>query len=42
MRDTVLHVMATQWREDSKVKFSQADMDRVNLVDVHAIRGAGW
>lgn len=41
MRDTVLHVMATQWREDSKVKFSQADMNRVNLVDVfvdvHAI-----
>ena len=34
MRDTVLHVMASQWREDSKVKFSQADMDRVNLIDV--------
>ena len=29
MRDTVLHVMASQWREDAKIKFSQVDMDRV-------------
>jgi hypothetical protein len=40
MRDTVLQVMASQWREDAKVKFSQVDMDRVNVaemfVDVYA------
>ena len=29
MRDTVLQVMASQWREDAKIKFSQVDMDRV-------------
>jgi hypothetical protein len=34
MRDTVLQVMATQWRDDSKIKFSQVDMDRVNVVDL--------
>jgi hypothetical protein len=40
IRDTVLQVMASQWRDDAKVKFSQVDMDRVNVaemfVDVHA------
>lgn len=34
MRDTVLQVMATQWREDAKVKFSQVDLDRVSLIDL--------
>src|SRR5438105_1100793 len=34
MRDTVLQVMASQWREDAKVKFSQVDMDRMNVVDL--------
>ncbi|MFI7604815.1 NACHT domain-containing protein [Micromonospora sp. NPDC049366] len=33
MRDTLLQVMATQWRDDSRIKFSQVEMDRVNLVD---------
>lgn len=34
MRDTVLQVMASQWREDAKVKFRQVDMDRVNVAEV--------
>src|SRR5674476_505994 len=34
MRDTMLQVMGTQWREDSKIKFSQVDMDRVSVVDL--------
>ncbi len=34
MRDTVLQVMASQWREDAKIKFSQVDMDRVNIADM--------
>ena len=34
MRDTVLQVMASQWREDAKIKFSQVDMDRVNVADM--------
>lgn len=33
-RDTVLQVMATQWRDDSKIRFSQVEMDRVNVVDL--------
>ncbi|WP_405428005.1 NACHT domain-containing protein [Micromonospora sp. NBC_00617] len=33
MRDTLLQVMATQWRDDSRIKFSQVEMDRVHLVD---------
>ncbi|NED54623.1 hypothetical protein G3I24_27475 [Micromonospora aurantiaca] len=33
MRDTLLQVMASQWRDDSKIKFSQVEMGRVNLVD---------
>lgn len=40
MRDTMTQVMATQWEEDSRVKFSQLDMDHINVadlfVDVHA------
>ena len=40
MREVALQVMATQWGEDSHVKFSQADMDRTRLadlfVDVHS------
>jgi hypothetical protein len=34
MRDTVLHVMASQWRKDARIKFSQLDMDRISLVDL--------
>jgi hypothetical protein len=34
MRDTVLQVMATQWREDARIKFSQVDMDRVSVADM--------
>jgi hypothetical protein len=34
MRDTMLQVMATQWREDSKVKFRQVDMDRVDVAEI--------
>jgi hypothetical protein len=34
MRDTVLHVMATQWRQDARIKFSQLDMDRISLVEL--------
>jgi hypothetical protein len=34
MRDTVLQVMASQWREDAKIKFSQVDMGRVNVADM--------
>ncbi|WP_431947061.1 NACHT domain-containing protein [Micromonospora marina] len=33
MRDTLLQVMASQWRDDSRIKFSQVEMDRVHLVD---------
>lgn len=40
MRDTMTQVMATQGEEDSRVKFSQLDMDHINVadlfVDVHA------
>ena len=25
--------MATQWREDARIKFSQLDMNRISLVD---------
>jgi hypothetical protein len=34
MRDTVIQVMASQWREDSKIKFSQMDMSHINVVDL--------
>jgi hypothetical protein len=34
MRDTMLQVMGTQWRDDAKIKFSQVDMDRVSVVDL--------
>ncbi len=34
MRDTVIQVMATQWREDSKIKFSQVDMGHIDVVDL--------
>lgn len=34
MRETLLKVMASQWRDDSKIKFSQLDMDRVNISDL--------
>jgi hypothetical protein len=34
MRDTVLQVMASQWREDAKIKFSQVDMDRVSVAEM--------
>lgn len=34
MRDTILKVMATQADEDSKIKFSQVDLDQVPLVDL--------
>ncbi|MFD0634814.1 hypothetical protein ACFQ9X_28010 [Catenulispora yoronensis] len=33
-RDMILRVMATQWREDSRVKFSQVEMDGVSIVDL--------
>lgn len=35
MRDTLIQVMASQWREDSKVKFSQLDAPRANIVDLY-------
>lgn len=35
MRDTLIQVMASQWREDSKVKFSQFDVPHVNIVDLY-------
>lgn len=34
MRTTMLNVMGSQWRDDSRVKFSQLDLDRVDLVDL--------
>lgn len=34
MRETLLKVMGSQWRDDSKIKFSQLDMDRVNIADL--------
>lgn len=34
MRATILKVMASQWGDDSKIKFSQLDMDRVNIADL--------
>jgi hypothetical protein len=34
MRTTMLNLMARQWREDSRVKFSQLDLDRVDLIDL--------
>lgn len=35
MRQTLSKVMSAQWGEDSKVKFSQIDMDSHNLVDLY-------
>lgn len=35
MRDTLIHVMAVQWREDMKVKFSQVDMNHNNIADLY-------
>ncbi|MFC8408748.1 NACHT domain-containing protein [Arthrobacter sp. NPDC057259] len=34
MRDTMLKVMASQWGDDSKIKFSQLDMDRVDIAEL--------
>jgi hypothetical protein len=34
MRATLLKVMATQWGEDAKVKFSQVEMEQLNIVDL--------
>jgi hypothetical protein len=34
MRATLLKVMAAQWGEDAKVKFSQVEMDHLNIVDL--------
>ncbi|OMC33851.1 hypothetical protein A5740_11190 [Mycobacterium sp. GA-1841] len=34
MRETLLNVMSAQWGEDAKVKFSQVDMDHLNIVDL--------
>ena len=34
MRETLLKVMSAQWGEDAKVKFSQVDMDHLNIVDL--------
>lgn len=34
MRRTLLGVMSAQWGEDAKVKFSQVDMDHLNIVDL--------
>lgn len=34
MRETVLKVMASQWGDDSKIKFSQLDMDRIDISDL--------
>ena len=33
-REMVKRVMATQWRDDSKVKFSQVELDGVSLIDL--------
>jgi hypothetical protein len=33
-RDTVIRVMASQWREDSKIKFSQVDAGHINVADL--------
>ncbi|QXQ11299.1 NACHT domain-containing NTPase [Paeniglutamicibacter sp. Y32M11] len=42
MRETILKVIASQWGDDSKIKFSQLDMDRVDIselfIDVKARR----
>nr|WP_260680728.1 hypothetical protein [Arthrobacter sp. KBS0703] len=34
MRETILKVMASQWGDDSKIKFSQLDMDRIDIADL--------
>ncbi|WP_432983051.1 NACHT domain-containing protein [Dactylosporangium sp. CA-233914] len=34
MRETVLHVMASQWRDDSRIRFSQVDLDRISITDL--------
>jgi hypothetical protein len=34
LRETLRSVMATQWLEDAKVKFSQVEMDHINIVDL--------
>lgn len=34
MRATMLKVMASQWGDDSKIKFSQLDMDRVDIAEL--------
>jgi hypothetical protein len=34
MRETILKVMASQWGDDSKIKFSQLDMDRVDIAEL--------
>ncbi len=34
MRDILIQVIATQWGEDAKVKFSQLELDNVNLTDL--------
>jgi hypothetical protein len=34
LRETLRNVMATQWLEDAKVKFSQVEMDNINIVDL--------
>jgi hypothetical protein len=35
MRDTLIQVMATQWREDARVKFSQLEIPHTNIVDLY-------
>lgn len=35
MRTTLLKVMATQWNDDAKIKFSQVEMDHINIVDLY-------
>ncbi|MEZ0357812.1 NACHT domain-containing NTPase [Mycobacterium sp. SA01] len=35
MRDTLILVMASQWREDSKIKFSQFDVPHANIADLY-------
>lgn len=34
-RDLIRRVVAAQWEEDKRVKFSQADVDRENVVDLY-------
>jgi hypothetical protein len=34
MRETILKVIASQWGDDSKIKFSQLDMDRVDITEL--------